>query len=146
MSNRIENLTILFADIAGFTEYSSRVTPVQVLQMLKNLFVEFDRKCYELDVYKLYTIGDCYVVIGMTDFNNRNPVLEAKNVVDLGFEMIKIIEKVRKQINFDGLDMRIGIHTGSVLGGVMGTDIVRYDIYGPDVLIANKMESNGMRG
>lgn len=114
--------------------------------MLKNLFVEFDRKCYELDVYKLYTIGDCYVVIGMTDFNNRNPVLEAKNVVDLGFEMIKIIEKVRKQINFDGLDMRIGIHTGSVLGGVMGTDIVRYDIYGPDVLIANKMESNGMRG
>lgn len=42
--------------------------------------------------------------------------------------------------------MRIGIHTGSVFGGVMGTDIVRYDIYGPDVLIANKMESNGVRG
>lgn len=42
--------------------------------------------------------------------------------------------------------MRIGIHTGSVIGGVMGTDIVRYDIYGPDVLIANKMESNGKKG
>jgi class 3 adenylate cyclase len=42
--------------------------------------------------------------------------------------------------------MRIGIHTGSVFGGVMGTDIVRYDIYGPDVLIANKMESNGKKG
>ena len=114
--------------------------------MLKNLFVEFDRKCYELNVYKLYTIGDCYVAFGMIDYNERNPAEEAKNIVDLAFEMIRIIEVVRKQINFDGLDMRIGIHTGCVFGGVMGTDIVRYDIYGPDVLIANKMESNGKKG
>ncbi|CAK86305.1 unnamed protein product (macronuclear) [Paramecium tetraurelia] len=146
LSDKIENVTILFADIAGFTEYSSKVTPEEVLLMLKNLFVEFDRKCYELNVYKLYTIGDCYVAFGMIDYNERNPTEEAKNIVDLAFEMIRIIEVVRKQINFDGLDMRIGIHTGCVLGGVMGTDIVRYDIYGPDVLIANKMESNGKKG
>ncbi|CAD8094615.1 unnamed protein product [Paramecium sonneborni] len=146
LSDKIENVTILFADIAGFTEYSSKVTPEEVLLMLKNLFVEFDRKCYELNVYKLYTIGDCYVAFGMIDYNERNPSEEAKNIVDLAFEMIRIIEVVRKQINFDGLDMRIGIHTGCVFGGVMGTDIVRYDIYGPDVLIANKMESNGKKG
>ncbi|CAD8124090.1 unnamed protein product [Paramecium sonneborni] len=146
LSDKIENVTILFADIAGFTEYSSKVTAEQVLLMLKNLFVEFDRKCYELNVYKLYTIGDCYVAIGMIDFNDRNPSQEAKNIVDLAFEMIRVIEVVRKQIEFDGLDMRIGIHTGCVFGGVMGTDIVRYDIYGPDVLIANKMESNGKKG
>ncbi|CAK62714.1 unnamed protein product (macronuclear) [Paramecium tetraurelia] len=146
LSDKIEDVTILFADIAGFTEYSSKVTAEQVLLMLKNLFVEFDRKCYELNVYKLYTIGDCYVAIGMIDFNDRNPTEEAKNIVDLAFEMIRIIEIVRKQIDFDGLDMRIGIHTGCVFGGVMGTDIVRYDIYGPDVLIANKMESNGKKG
>ncbi|CAD8115088.1 unnamed protein product [Paramecium sonneborni] len=144
--DKLDKLTILFADIAGFTEYSSKVKPEEVLVMLKNLFVEFDRKCCELNVYKLYTIGDCYVAIGMIDYNNRNPHQEAKNIVDLGFEMIKIIGQVRKQINFDGLNMRIGIHTGSVFGGVMGTDIVRYDIYGPDVLIANKMESNGVKG
>ncbi|CAD8078293.1 unnamed protein product [Paramecium primaurelia] len=146
LSDKIENVTILFADIAGFTEYSSKVTPEEVLLMLKNLFVEFDRKCYELNVYKLYTIGDCYVAFGMIDYNERNPAEEAKNIVDLAFEMIRIIEVVRKQINFDGLDMRIGIHTGCVFGGVMGTDIVRYDIYGQDVLIANKMESNGKKG
>ncbi|CAD8118499.1 unnamed protein product [Paramecium sonneborni] len=146
LSDKIEDVTILFADIAGFTEYSSKVSAEQVLKMLKNLFVEFDRKCYELDVYKLYTIGDCYVAIGMIDFNDRNAINEAKNIVDLGFEMIRVIEVVRKQIEFDGLDMRIGIHTGCVFGGVMGTDIVRYDIYGPDVLIANKMESNGKKG
>lgn len=63
--------------------------------MLKNLFVEFDRKCLDLDVYKLYTIGDCYVAIGMTDFKKRNPAREAKNVVDLAFAMIDIIINVR---------------------------------------------------
>ncbi|CAD8086268.1 unnamed protein product [Paramecium primaurelia] len=144
--DKIDDLTILFADIAGFTEYSSKVKPEEVLVMLKNLFVEFDRKCCDLNVYKLYTIGDCYVAIGMIDYHHRNPHQEAKNIIDLAFEMIKIIAQVRKQINFEGLNMRIGVHTGSIFGGVMGTDIVRYDIYGPDVLIANKMESNGVKG
>lgn len=60
--------------------------------MLKNLFVEFDRKCLSHDVYKLYTIGDCYVAIGMTDFHKRDPGKEAKNVIDLAFAMIEIIE------------------------------------------------------
>lgn len=114
--------------------------------MLKNLFVDFDKKCQELNVYKLYTIGDCYVAIGMQDLHNRLPGTEARNVVELGFQMIDIISEVRQRIQFEGLQMRIGIHTGSVIGGVMGTDIVRYDIYGPDVLIANKMESNGKKG
>lgn len=89
--DKIDNLTILFADIAGFTEYSSKVKPEEVLVMLKNLFVEFDRKCCDLNVYKLYTIGDCYVAIGMIDYHNRNPHSEAKSIVDLAFEMIKII-------------------------------------------------------
>jgi class 3 adenylate cyclase len=57
--------------------------------------------------------------------------------------MIEIIEKVKGNINFHELNMRIGVHTGKVIGGVIGTDIVRYDIYGEDVLIANKMESKG---
>lgn len=64
----------------------------------------------------------------------------------MGFEMINIIKRVRDSIDYQGLDMRIGIHTGSIIGGVLGTEIVRYDIYGPDVLIANKMESKGEKG
>ena len=84
--------------------------------------------------------------MGMVDANDRNPALEAKNTVELGFEMLKIIARVRDKVNFSKLDMRIGIHTGKIIGGVLGTDIVRYDIYGPDVLIANKMESNGEKG
>lgn len=61
----------------------------------------------------------------------------------MGFKMIDIIEEVKNQINFKDLNMRIGIHTGDIIGGVIGTDIVRYDIYGENVTIANKMESNG---
>ncbi|CAK67070.1 unnamed protein product (macronuclear) [Paramecium tetraurelia] len=146
LKDQHEDVTLLFADIAGFTEYSSKVAPEQVVFMLRNLFTEFDKCCQEKNVYKLYTIGDCYVVMGMVDAKDRNPALEAKNTVEMGFEMINIISKVRDKINNSDLDMRIGIHTGKIIGGVLGTDIVRYDIYGPDVLIANKMESKGERG
>jgi hypothetical protein len=59
--------------------------------MLKNLFVEFDRKCLEFNVYKLYTIGDCYVAIGMIDYYSRNPAMEAKNILDFAFSMVEII-------------------------------------------------------
>eukprot|EP01017_Pseudomicrothorax_dubius_P043381 TRINITY_DN7210_c0_g2_i3.p1 TRINITY_DN7210_c0_g2~~TRINITY_DN7210_c0_g2_i3.p1 ORF type:complete len:163 (-),score=19.79 TRINITY_DN7210_c0_g2_i3:66-554(-) len=114
--------------------------------MLSNLFVEFDKQCYNHGLYKLYTIGDCYVCMGFNDARQRNPGREAMNTVQFGFKLIEIIKKVRKIIKFEGLDMRIGIHTGKLIGGIIGTDIVRYDVYGPDVVIANKMESNGKEG
>ncbi|CAD8202997.1 unnamed protein product [Paramecium octaurelia] len=144
--DQFEEATLLFADIAGFTEYSSRVEPEQVVNMLRNLFTEFDKICLTQNAYKLYTIGDCYVAFGIVDVTQRNPAQEAKNVVELGFKMIEIIRQVRSIIQFDGLDMRIGIHTGKVIGGILGTEIVRYDVYGADVMISNKMESNGERG
>lgn len=73
----------------------------------------------------------------------REPGLEAKNVVDMGLAMIEIIKRVRYELNLENLNMRIGIHTGHFHGGITGTDIVRYDIFGTDAIIANKMESNG---
>ncbi|CAD8192211.1 unnamed protein product [Paramecium pentaurelia] len=143
---QLEDATLLFADIAGFTEYSSKVEPEQVVNMLRNLFTEFDKQCLTQNTYKLYTIGDCYVALGIIDIRQRNPAQEARNVVELGFGMIEIIRNVRQIIGFDGLDMRIGIHTGRVIAGILGTEIVRYDVYGADVMISNKMESNGERG
>ena len=139
-----DNVTLLFADIVGFTNYSSDKNPTQVVDMLSKLFTSFDIECNKLNLYKVYTIGDCYVVMSFLDKNNRvKPELECENVVKLGFKMIEIIARVRKEVNFDGLHMRIGIHTGKIIGGVIGTGIVRYDLYGQDVLIANKMESSG---
>ena len=74
---------------------------------------------------------------------------EAYKVVQVGLEMIEIINDEREKTDdpvLKKLDMRIGIHTGRIVGGIIGTKVVRYDIFGPDVLIANKMESNGQAG
>lgn len=62
-----EEATLLFADIAGFTAYSSQNDPETVVNMLRNLFTEFDRYCLSKNIYKLYTIGDCYVILGIVD-------------------------------------------------------------------------------
>ena len=83
---------------------------------------------------------------GKVSMNERNYYEEAKNVCKMGEEMIKIIRKVRTKVNYELLDMRIGIHTGTVIAGIIGSSVVRYDIFGSDVLIANKMESAGEKG
>lgn len=115
--------------------------------MLRSLFEEFDVLCTENNVYKLYTIGDCYVVLGFTNCYDRNPKKEAENVVNFAFEMIKMIEKVkREKPELSCLNMRIGVHTGTIIGGIVGTEIVRYDIYGSDVVVANKFEEHGTIG
>lgn len=146
-SEVLNSVTLLYADIVGFTEYSAGRSPRQVIELLSKLFTEFDKECNRLGLYKLYTIGDCYVVSSIVDRRNRKtPTEEASDVVNLGLRMIDIIVKVRKLVGFEKLDMRIGVHTGNAYGGVIGTEIVRYDLYGKDVVIANKMESGGLPG
>lgn len=126
LSDTYEDVTLLFADIVGFTSFSSSCSPRQVVEMLSKLFTDFDIECNRLNLFKLYTIGDCYVVMGLTDKKNRKlPAEEANDVVQLGFKMLDIIVRVRKQVNFEGLNMRIGIHT-VVLGNV-GQSLRRSD-------------------
>ena len=145
----LENVTLLFADIVRYTDFGNSHTPVEVVLMLMELFKEFDHETKICHVYKVHTIGDCYVVMGFNgkvSMNERNYYEEAKNVVKMGEGMIRIIRSVRKKVNFELLDMRIGIHTGRVIAGIIGSSVVRYDIFGSDVLIANKMESAGTPG
>ena len=145
VTDRFTNVTLLYADIVGFTYWSSDKTPEQVVGMLSDMFTRFDKICVGHNVYKVHTIGDCYVVMGLMNVRKRDTVQECLNVINMGLSMIKVIEEVNTQRNSQ-LNMRIGVHTGEVVGGVIGTNIVRYDIYGPDVLIANKMESGGEAG
>ena len=107
----VENVTILFADIAGFTKYSATVNASQVVAMLRELFTSFDQICLKYQVYKLYTIGDCYVALGCTDSRRRDPAQEARNILLMAFSMIETIDQVRRRISFKDLNMRIGIHT-----------------------------------
>lgn len=111
LTDEFEDVTILFADIAGFTKYSSSVSAIQVVALLKDLFTEFDKLCLDNCVYKLYTIGDCYVVLGLIDAEDRNVEGEALNVINFGFQMLEKIKEVKKRVSFHDIDMRIGIHT-----------------------------------
>lgn len=145
----LDNVTMLFADIVRFTDFGNSHEPVDVVKLVSELFKRFDNSTKDCSVYKVHTIGDCYVVMGFTgkvSMNERNYYEEAKNVCKMGENMIKIIREVRKEVNFEKLDMRIGIHTGPIIAGIIGSTVVRYDIFGSDVLIANKMESSGLPG
>lgn len=143
--DRLNEVTLMYADIVGFTAWSSKKEPQEVVGMLSELFTRFDKMCLEYNVYKVHTIGDCYVAMGFVDDINRNPAKEAVNVINFARSLISVIEEtnIKCQCN---LGMRIGIHTGDIIGAITGTKIVRYDIYGHDALIANKMESNGQQG
>jgi phospholipid-translocating ATPase len=143
--DRLNQVTLMFADIVGFTAWSSTRSPFEVVNMLSELFTRFDKMSVENNVYKVHTIGDCYVAMGYVNDNIRNPAKEAVNVIKFASGLIELIKETNEQCGIE-LGMRIGIHTGEITGGITGTKIVRYDVYGEDVQIANKMESNGMSG
>jgi len=142
--------------MVGFTAFSKNVKdPREVVFLLSKLFSRFDQLSEENKVYKVHTIGDCYVIMGYNGRidklrRNRNVAIEeALRVIDTGLEMIDIIKEIREASDdptVKELDMRIGIHTGKVVAGIIGSKVVRYDIFGEGVLIANKMESNGLPG
>ena len=141
----IKNVTVLYADIVGFTQWSSEKPPDEVVDMLSDLFTEFDRKCIEYGVYKVHTIGDCYVSMGYTGTKPRQETAECFKLAQFALALVDII-KEKNNHNGTSLNMRIGMHTGDIIGGIAGTNIVRYDIYGVDVYIANKMESKSRPG
>lgn len=148
----INDITILYTDICNFTKFSAaQKEQSNIVRMLIELFKRMDNACIEINVYKVHTIGDCFVVLGYTGkvpMSERNIIEEGKNVVKIGRKMIDIIKAVRetKEVNFPTLGMRIGIHTGKIIAGIIGSNIVRYDIFGTDCLVANMMESEGKEG
>lgn len=144
--NKFYSATLLYADIVGFTAWSAGQKPRDVIEQLSELFAKFDSDCQKYNVYKVHTIGDCYVVMGYDPSKGaRDPGHEAINMINFAHSMIRVIQEVNEECGLD-LNMRIGVHTGDIIGGITGSNIVRYDIYGIDVLIANKIESHGIAG
>ena len=107
-----DNVTLIYADIVGFTAYSACHTPPEVVELISHLFTSFDKICNALKLYKVYTIGDCYVVMSFLDKDNRKtPEEEAEDMLQFSMRMLEIIAQVRIKANFDQLKMRIGLHT-----------------------------------
>ena len=111
-TDHFSDVTILFADIVSFTNYSNQADKKEVFHLLQILFTEFDKLCLENDVFKLYTIGDCYVVMSLVDVDSRNLAAEAWNVVNMGLSMLRVIDEIKEMDPaYSNFDMRIGIHT-----------------------------------
>nr|XP_014090710.2 head-specific guanylate cyclase [Bactrocera oleae] len=131
------DVTILFSDIVGFTSICSRATPFMVISMLESLYKDFDEFCDLFDVYKVETIGDAYCVASGL---HRASIYDAHKVAWMA---LKMIVACAKHITHDDqeIQMRIGLHTGTVLAGVVGRKMPRYCLFGHNVTIANKFES-----
>lgn len=136
------NVTILFADICGFTQLSSRVSPEQLVEWLNDIFSRFDRLTEEYGLEKIKTIGDAYMVVGGVPNQLPN---HAAAVADLALAMQREIACFD---TFAGvrIQVRIGINTGSVVAGVIGLRKFAYDLWGDAVNVASRMESSGKPG
>lgn len=140
------DMTILFSDIVDFTKYCSEHTPEEAVSLVSLLFHQFDEFTARLGVYKVCTIGDAYVVVNEPKKRTTNRHANCLKIVTMAKWMLQIILTVREQVGHDKLDMRIGIHHGAFVAGVIGTKRLRFDVWGPDVLFGNKVESNGLAG
>lgn len=134
------DVTMLFSDIVGFTSICSSATPFQVISMLESLYRVFDELCGIFDVYKVETIGDAYCVA--KGLEGSSPTSD-HNAHKVAFMALKMIETCSKHVTHDGknIQMRIGLHTGTALAGVVGRKMPRYCLFGHNVTIANKFES-----
>ncbi len=142
IADQLRDVTILFADIVGFTRIASKMAAADLVRLLNGLFSEFDRLAIEHGVEKIKTVGDNYMLAG--GLPDPRPD-HARAVVDMALAMLAAVERTNRDLSV-ALQMRIGIHTGDVVAGVIGTHKFVYDIWGDTVNIASRMESHGMPG
>lgn len=137
--------TVLFTDFKGFTKIAEKLQPPEILQYLNRFFSAFD---YIIDNYyleKIKTIGDAYMAVGGIPIRNKfNPVFS----VLAALEIRNYMEKIAKEISFDGIkwELRIGLHSGPLIAGVVGTRKWQYDVWGDTVNTAARIETQGKPG
>jgi class 3 adenylate cyclase len=140
IADGFEEMTVLFADVVGFTELSSRLEPHQVVDMLNTVFSTFDGLVDRFGLEKIKTIGDAYMVVGGLGADDAD---HAVQVTQLGLQML---EEVRRFTDPEPIQLRIGIHTGPAVAGVIGLKKFIYDVWGDTVNMASRLEGAGVPG
>jgi adenylate cyclase len=137
-----DDATVLFADLVGFTPLAASLSPAETVGLLDRLFSAFDQLAERHGLEKIKTIGDAYMVVGGL------PVAGADHpdrAVAMGLDMLDAVRDLAAEVGHP-LDLRIGVHTGPLVAGVIGTIKFSYDLWGDTVNIASRLESHGIPG
>ena len=141
-AERFDSATVLFADLVDFTSLAARVSPLELVNFLNQIFSKFDQLTEKHDLEKIKTSGDAYMVAGGL------PVLRADHaeaIANMALDMLEAIAHFKTDTG-EPFQIRIGIHTGPVVAGVIGTKKFSYDLWGDTVNVASRMESQGLPG
>jgi class 3 adenylate cyclase len=141
IADRVPEVSIIFADLVGFTEISRKMDAGQLVSMLNEIFLGFDRAARRLGLEKIKTIGDAYMVVAGVPEPRADHVQAA---TEMALAMQTHVEALSS--GHPDLRLRIGIHTGPVVAGVIGENKFSYDLWGDNVNIASRMESHGLPG
>ena len=137
-----EDISVLFADLVGFTRLAARMAPGAIVNMLNQIFSSFDHLAQQHGLEKIKTIGDAYMVAGGIPEPVENGPLA---VTELALGMLEEIRKFNRLADVQ-LNLRIGVATGPVVAGIIGIDKISYDLWGDTVNLASRMESHGEPG
>ena len=134
--------TVIFADIKGFTSMAMNRDAHEVVTMLDKIFRLFDELAEKHALEKIKTIGDCYMAVAGLPLPQFDHVDRA---VLMGLDIVDVMPSLRESLGIE-IDVRVGIHTGPLVAGVIGTQKYAYDIWGDTVNVASRMESHGLPG
>jgi class 3 adenylate cyclase len=145
-TKEFEQSTILFTDFKGFTETAQKLTAAELVSEINACFEAFDGIIDKYHVEKIKTFGDAYMAAGGLPLPSSGSV---KNTVLAALEMQKFItdrKRMREESNSPAFEMRVGMHTGPVVAGIVGVKKFQYDVWGDTVNTASRVESNGEAG
>ncbi|MEM9769387.1 MAG: adenylate/guanylate cyclase domain-containing protein [Cyanobacteria bacterium P01_D01_bin.71] len=142
LAERFDEATVLFADIVNFTPIAAQYRPLELVNLLNQIFSEFDRLAEIHGLEKIKTIGDAYMAVGGVPVPQANHAIA---VADMALAMQAAIQTFSRDKEIS-LQLRIGINTGSVVAGVIGIKKFSYDLWGDTVNVASRMESQGQPG
>jgi len=142
IADEFPDVSVMFADLVNFTPLSERLGPFELVKLLNEIFETFDQRLDAYGLEKIKTIGDCYMVVGGV------PIPQADHAQRLGDFALAIrddFEKLARDRDLD-IQIRIGLHSGTAIAGVVGTKKFAYDLWGDVVNVASRIESTGSPG